>query len=43
MAMLTRLHEKENKTIVMVTHDKNVANYADRTILLKDGKVVDGM
>ncbi|MFH1125937.1 MAG: ABC transporter ATP-binding protein [Candidatus Altiarchaeota archaeon] len=39
MEMLTRLHEKENKTIVMVTHDQNVASYADRTIKLKDGKV----
>lgn len=39
MAMLTRLHEEEDKTIVMVTHDKNVASYADRTIRLKDGRV----
>jgi putative ABC transport system ATP-binding protein len=39
MAMLTRLHEEEDKTIVMVTHDKNVASYADRMIRLKDGKV----
>lgn len=39
MAMLTRLHEKEDKTIVMVTHDQNVASYAGRMIKLKDGKV----
>ncbi|MDD5111802.1 MAG: ABC transporter ATP-binding protein [Candidatus Altiarchaeota archaeon] len=39
MAMLTRLHEKEDKTIVMVTHDQNIASYADRTIRLKDGRV----
>lgn len=39
MEMLTRLHEKEDKTIVMVTHDQNVASYADRIIHLKDGKV----
>lgn len=39
MEMLTRLHEVEDKTIVMVTHDQNVASYADRIIHLKDGRV----
>lgn len=38
--MLRRLHEKENKTIVMITHDKNIAKHAERIIFLKDGKVV---
>ncbi len=33
--------KKQNKTIVMVTHTKEVAKYADRIIFLKDGKVVD--
>ncbi|MBM3309770.1 MAG: ABC transporter ATP-binding protein [Candidatus Altiarchaeales archaeon] len=39
MLMLTKLHEEESKTIVMVTHDPNVASYADRTIKLEDGRV----
>jgi putative ABC transport system ATP-binding protein len=39
MSMLKKMHEEENKTIVMVTHDPNVASYADRTIKLKDGRV----
>lgn len=30
----------EGKTIVMVTHDANIASYAHRTIHLKDGSIV---
>ncbi len=33
--------KKQNKTIIMVTHTKEVAKYADRVIFLKDGIVVD--
>ncbi len=40
MELLKALHEKEKKTLVVVTHDKQVAKYAERVILLKDGKVV---
>ncbi|MEM2917991.1 MAG: ABC transporter ATP-binding protein [Candidatus Altiarchaeota archaeon] len=39
MEMLSDLHENENKTIVVVTHDKNVAKFADKTYHLKDGKI----
>jgi putative ABC transport system ATP-binding protein len=39
MKLLTEL-KKEGKTIIMVTHDKNIAAYADRTISMKDGKIV---
>ena len=31
---------KEGKTIIMVTHDANVAKHADRIELLKDGKII---
>ncbi len=30
---------KDGKTIIMVTHDKDIASYADRIIEIKDGKV----
>ena len=30
---------KEGRTIVMVTHDSEIANYADRIILVKDGEI----
>jgi len=39
MDLLKTLHEKKKKTLVVVTHDKQVAKYAERVILLKDGKV----
>ena len=34
---LEKLHKKENKTIVMVTHDANLAKVSERTEFLKDG------
>lgn len=39
MQILTGLHE-EGKTIVMVTHEDNIAEYAEREIVMKDGKLV---
>ena len=42
MDLLTKLHEEKDKTIVMVTHDANLAKYADRIVRLKDGKVIEG-
>ncbi|MFH1404224.1 MAG: ABC transporter ATP-binding protein [Candidatus Altiarchaeota archaeon] len=42
MEMLTRLHKEENKTIIMVTHDAKLAEYAGRIVGIKDGKVVEG-
>lgn len=36
---LKELHEKENVTLIMVTHDMNVAAMAERTIEVLDGKI----
>jgi putative ABC transport system ATP-binding protein len=41
MDMLSSLHEKNGKTIVMVTHDENLSKYADRIIRLRDGKTFE--
>jgi len=40
MEFLEKLHKK-GKTIVMVTHDNQLAKRADRILFLKDGVVVD--
>ena len=39
MDILTGLH-KEGKTVILVTHDPKIAEYAHRTIQLEDGRVV---
>ncbi|MBN1156851.1 ABC transporter ATP-binding protein [Candidatus Woesearchaeota archaeon] len=38
--MLTRLWREDGKTIIMVTHDLNLAKYAHTTIELKDGQII---
>lgn len=40
MDFLKKLHKDHGTTIVMVTHDEQVAHHADRTEYLKDGVVV---
>jgi putative ABC transport system ATP-binding protein len=42
MELLRRLHKKENKTIIMVTHDLKLSKMADRQIIIKDGKTIGG-
>ncbi|MBS3136166.1 ABC transporter ATP-binding protein [Candidatus Woesearchaeota archaeon] len=39
MQFLRKLHTEEGKTIIMVTHDREIAKNADRTEFLKDGKI----
>jgi lipoprotein-releasing system ATP-binding protein len=40
MDILRRLNREQNLTIVMVTHDSQIAAEADRTVTLVDGRVV---
>jgi len=37
---LNKLHEEKNVTLIIVTHDMNVANLADRVIEVLDGKIL---
>lgn len=39
MDLILGLSEKNNQTIIMVTHDLEISGYADRIIHLSDGKV----
>ena len=40
MSFLKNLNRKEGKTIIMVTHDSNIAHSADKIEFLKDGTIV---
>lgn len=40
LALLARLNREQNLTIVMVTHDREIAAAADRVVTLVDGRVV---
>jgi putative ABC transport system ATP-binding protein len=39
MALLTELNCKENRTIVIITHDKEVSRRCQRVVTIKDGSV----
>ena len=34
------LHEKHGKTIILITHDTEIANETERIITIKDGKII---
>ena len=40
LKQLDKLHKEENVTLIMVTHDMDVARLADRVIEVLDGKIV---
>lgn len=39
MKILTRLSQEENKCVIIVTHSKKVANYANEIWAISDGKI----
>ena len=40
MELISNMARANKQTIVMVTHDNSLANYADRIIRISDGKVL---
>ena len=39
MELIKSFHQETKTTIIMITHEKAIANYADRQIVLKDGLI----
>lgn len=39
MEILTKLHKEHGKTIIVVTHDPNIAHYSQNIIHIQDGKI----
>jgi ABC-type lipoprotein export system ATPase subunit len=39
MELITTLHRETENTIIMITHDRDIAGYADRTYRLHGGKL----
>ena len=40
MALFTRLHRQQGLTIVLVTHEPDIARYAERVVTFRDGQIV---
>jgi putative ABC transport system ATP-binding protein len=38
--LMTELHRQNNVSLILVTHDQNLADKAQRQIILKDGRVL---
>jgi len=39
MNLLTRAAREQGTTVILVTHEARVAAYADREVIVRDGKV----
>lgn len=40
MNIFHKIHEEQGRTIVLITHDRNLANETERIITIKDGEIV---
>lgn len=40
LRLMQKIVREQNQTLVMVTHDNNLASYADRRIRIMDGRIV---
>lgn len=40
MALLKKTSEKFNQTIILITHNNEIAALADRRITIRDGKII---
>ena len=42
MGILTKLHQEEQKTIILVTHNPDIARYGREIIHIRDGRILPG-
>ena len=42
MQLLTQLNKEHGITVVMVTHEPDMAEYGSRTVVFRDGKIISG-
>ena len=40
ISILTSLHAEQGITLLMITHDKNIASHCQRIVNIKDGQIV---
>jgi putative ABC transport system ATP-binding protein len=40
MNILTSLHNTQNITLIMITHDPNIAKYCQRIVQIEDGRII---
>ncbi|WRK54103.1 hypothetical protein SD457_03320 [Coprobacillaceae bacterium CR2/5/TPMF4] len=40
LQILRKMNQEQSKTIVMVTHDPQIASYSSKLIYITDGKIV---
>ena len=41
LVLLEKLSRESGKTVVIVTHNRDIARMSDRTILMKNGRIVE--
>lgn len=41
LTLLQKMHDEENKTIIFVTHNPEIADFSTRNIILRDGKITE--
>ncbi len=41
MRMMVRMARRHNQTLIIVTHDGEIAEYADRIVTIRDGRITD--
>jgi putative ABC transport system ATP-binding protein len=41
LQLMLKLNREQGTTLVLVTHDQNLTEHADRRIVLRDGRIVN--